>query len=90
MIEVAGFIATICFSISAIPQAWKSFKEKNAYGISWGTIILWVLGEVFMLAYTLGKYGISDMYLLTNYSINTVVCSVILYYKVFPYDDRVH
>jgi uncharacterized protein with PQ loop repeat len=84
VIELCGLIATICFSIAAIPQAWRSFKQKNSDGLEWSTVVLWFVGEICMLTYVLGTYRLSDLYLLANYTINTLTCGTILYYKVFP------
>jgi uncharacterized protein with PQ loop repeat len=84
VIELCGLIATCCFAISAIPQAWRSYREGHSNGLAWPTVVLWFIGEVCMLVYVGGLYGLSDMYLLVNYVVNTVTCGTILWFKAFP------
>jgi uncharacterized protein with PQ loop repeat len=80
---VCGVIGAVAFAISGVPQMIKSIKDGHAYGVAWGMIILWLIGEINMIAYTLLKYGL-DIILLGNYTINFIVIMIILYYKVFP------
>lgn len=84
MIELCGLIAACCFAVSAIPQAWRSFKDKHSDGLTWPTVILWFLGEVCMLVYVADTYWFRDLYLLSNYTVNTLTCGTILWYKLYP------
>lgn len=79
MIEVFGWVSSIFLALCGVPQAWKCFKEKHARGISWGFILLWFAGEIVGLVYTI---SIGAYPLIANYSFNTLVTFVILYYKI--------
>lgn len=76
-----GWLGSACFAVSAVPQAFKSYKDKHSDGMSWGMIILCLLGETCSVAYTI---PLKLLPLTLNYACNFVFCSVILYYKVFP------
>ncbi len=74
-----GWLSAFCFSVCGLPQAIKSVKEKHSNGVSWGFLILWLLGELFATIYILPR---KDLPLLVNYFINAIFISIILYYKI--------
>src|SRR5690606_7815513 len=84
LIEVIGFIGGLFLALCAVPQAYKSYQDGHANGMSHSFIWLWCLGEIAMLAYILGKYQFSDLWLILNYTVNTVIIFVIIKYKYFP------
>jgi hypothetical protein len=84
MVDIFGLVGTICFLIGGLPQAYKSLKEGHSHGIALPTALLWCVGEVALLAYVLGKYWLSDWFLLSNYVVNNITCAIILWYKLFP------
>ena len=77
-----GTIGLICFSTSAIPQAYRAFKDGHADGLVQGTLWLWFTGEVTTLAYT-GYFHPDDYILILNYIFNILTISVIMRYKYF-------
>ena len=77
-----GWLGSMLFAISAIPQAIHSFKTKQSEGVTWGLLLLWFFGEIFTLIYVLPKNDVLP--LLMNYMLNIVFISVILYYKLWP------
>lgn len=77
-----GTIGAICFALSGLPQAVKSWKEGHSNGIATLTIILWLIGEICMLAYAIYFY-ITDLVLIINYTVNFLLVSVIFKYKFF-------
>lgn len=81
LIQILGWLGSICLAVCAIPQAWMSYKEKHSEGISFAYLLLWAFGEVFALAYVYDKL---DLPLLLNYATNILVLGIILYYKVKP------
>ena len=81
LIEILGWLGSICLAICGLPQAWMSYKEKHSHGISWGFLLLWSFGECFALAYVANKL---DAPLLLNYAANIGIVGVILYYKIKP------
>lgn len=82
-IDTIGWIAGLLFAFCGLPQAYKSYKEGHSKGISHLMIWMWLVGEILMQVYVLGKHGF-DMPLLVNYWINTVFVLVIVRYKYRP------
>jgi uncharacterized protein with PQ loop repeat len=88
-VDGMGYVGNICLAICALPQAYKCWKEKSAYGLSWGWVILCVLGEYFGLSYLLllmTSESSSETNLLPmvlNYGTNCIAMAIILYYKAF-------
>ncbi len=78
-----GTVGAVCFALSGVPQAIKSWREGHSKGISHGTIILWLVGEGCMLAYALYFYT-RDIILTANYTFNFMFVSVIFKYKYWP------
>jgi len=83
MVELVGWIATICFAFSALPQAIDAIKKGNAQGLNNLTLALWMIGEILILIYALNKYP-TDYILLVNYIGNIILLSIITKYKLFP------
>ena len=81
MIEIIGWLGSICLAICGLPQAWMSYRDKNSHGISWGFVLLWAFGEAFALTYVYDKL---DLPLVVNYMTNILIVGVILYYKINP------
>jgi uncharacterized protein with PQ loop repeat len=79
--DLLGWLGSILLASCGIPQAWKSFKEKNSDGMAWGFLLLWGFGEIFCLGYVYDKL---DLPLLTNYAINILIVGVMFYYKINP------
>jgi uncharacterized protein with PQ loop repeat len=76
MIEIIGWIGAFLLATCGLPQMVKTLKEKKFEGLSLTFIIWWLLGEIFTLIYIL--YTAFRWPLLFNYSINIIVCIVIL------------
>lgn len=77
-IEISGWIGSICLAICAIPQAYKSFKEKHSNGVSWSFIVLWLVGEICTLIYIIPT---GSKPLIFNYVANILFVAVIFFYK---------
>lgn len=82
MIEVIGWIGSICFSVCGIPQACKSIQEGNSSGVSWLFLILWLVGELCTIVYVLMLDELL-IPLIVNYILNLGSLLVILYYKMY-------
>lgn len=80
--KLFGTLGTIFLSFSGLPQAIQSYKEGHARGVNQGTVLLWTFGEIAMLAYTLYFYP-TDLILLGNYFMNTILVGIICWYKYF-------
>ena len=81
LLELLGWIGATCFAICAFPQAYKSYKDGNSAGISWGLLSLWMVGELCMLAYISPK---RDYPLILNYVGNIISVGIIIKYKILP------
>ena len=81
--EYIGWFGAVCFSLCAIPQAWLSFRQKHSDGVSWGFLLLWLGGELGMIAYMLGV-NLESLQLLLNYLFNLAGLLVIIWYRLFP------
>jgi uncharacterized protein with PQ loop repeat len=81
MYSAIGWFGSVCFSLSALPQAYKSWSEGHSKGISWGLLILSFLGELCSLVYI---YPLNILAFVINYVLNLVFLSIIIYYKLVP------
>jgi len=86
-IKLIGLAGSIFLCMCGVPQAWRSFKDKNSDGLALGFVILWLLGEVFMLTYVIIVHG-KDISLLINYIFSAFTISIISYFKFFPVRKR--
>jgi len=77
-----AWIGNLLLAICALPQAYKSLKDGNSEGISMLFLIAWTLGEYFTLIHVL--IDTSSAALALNYITNSILCTIILYYKVYP------
>lgn len=50
-IEIFGYLAAICTTLSFLPQVIKMFKEKKGDGISTPMYVIFVLGVLMWLIY---------------------------------------
>ncbi len=85
--SVFGFLCSTCFAMCGIPQAWKTIKEGNADGTSTWMLTLWMLGELFGIAYAIIALG-SPFWLLFNYITSTVTLLPIIYFKLKDISGR--
>ena len=81
--EIFGILGSIGLCLCGFPQAWKSFKDKHADGMAFSTVLLWLLGELFMLLYVVIKHT-KDIPLMTNYIVSAFSVVVISRYKFWP------
>ncbi len=83
MIALLGWLATVCFVLSTIPQTIKTIDDKHAYGLTYGLLLLWFAGLVLMDIYTIlaapGAYP-----LIVSYTIQIWLVGIMIYYKIFP------
>jgi len=80
MLELIGWIGSIAFAISGLPQAIYSYKQGHSRGITWGLIWCWWVGEWFSLIYVI---PLGKLPLIINYLGNIVFVGVITYYKIW-------
>lgn len=82
MMEIIGWGGSILFGACGLPQAYKSYVEGHARGLSHSFIWMWTGGEILTLIYVLSLPTLSWP-LITNYLINLVSVIIILRYKYF-------
>lgn len=82
MITTLGWAGSLLLALCAIPQAYKSFKEKRTVGISPAFLWMWMGGEVMAAIYVYcEKYSLP---LMLNYISNIVLITIIIWFCYFP------
>lgn len=76
---VFGWLATICFTICAVPEAISAVTVGSS-GVPWSMLLLWGLGEIFAIVYITPK---KDWPLLVNYVFNLIcILTIIIWGKL--------
>lgn len=79
--DLLGWIGSSLLAFCALPQALESWRSGHSKGVTWGLLVMWGLGEVFMIAYVWPR---GDIPLLANYLSNLALMCFITFYKVWP------
>ena len=84
MIELIGWLGGVLLAACGLPLAIsaiiKGSDNTNVY-----TLLMWMLGEVCFIVYTLATINLSDAApLLFNYGLNVAILLVVLKYHFFP------
>lgn len=80
--QALGWIGHMLFAVSAVPQAYLSFKQGHSRGISRGLLTMWFGGEAIAIIY--GIYESVPTPLMVNYIINFLCLLVIIRYYIWP------
>jgi len=84
---LVGFIASLCFTVQYIPQAWKNYQRKSIHGFSTTGIIIKLIGASFLMSNSI----------LTNENINVVCYGVfgvlqhslfVLQFSIYPSEEK--
>ncbi|HMS92209.1 MAG TPA: SemiSWEET family transporter [Candidatus Saccharibacteria bacterium] len=78
-ITLVGLSATTCILISQIPEILRALKLKETRDLSWGMIVLLIVGTVLWLIYGLLK---TDNIIILANSIMLAILAVLLSVKV--------
>lgn len=78
--KAIGWLGAQLLAWCGLPAVIQVLNQGHADGYSLGFILMWFFGEVLTFVYVLKQYN--DKALLTNYSINIVFISIILYHMV--------
>ena len=81
MINAIGAIGSMLLAACSFPQVYQCYKNKSAKGINMSFIMMWWIGLILVANYSLFARGF-DIYLHTQYLINFLACSVIMFYKI--------
>ena len=82
------WIGSTLLALCAVPQVLHCIRYKNADGVDWLFILMWLFGEIILLIYMLPK---NEYALISNYILNIICLGIIIYYKINPrrsYEDR--
>ena len=82
MMEILGWAGSILLALCAIPQAYKSFSEKETSGISISFLWMWFIGEWMAMVYVF--FERFSLPLLLNYWSNIILITIIIWYYYFP------
>lgn len=82
MFAILGWVGAVCFSLCAVPQAVKCIKQGHAHGLDHVFLLLWFIGEISMLVYSMTE--VFSLPLIANYTFNLICLVVILRYRFWP------
>ena len=88
IMEIIGWVYTICFAICYIPQIVKSLKTRKVDDISISLFVLSLIGYICAGVYTISSIGINAV-LLTNYIFGSI-CSLTMIIIYFMYGNRLN
>jgi uncharacterized protein with PQ loop repeat len=80
-VQFFGWIYSLAFALSALPQSIKSIRDGHAEGVADGTLILWSIGEIAGIIYGI---GINEYPIIFNCMMNTVFVGIIVYFRLWP------
>lgn len=75
-IELIGWIGAFLLATCGLPQLIKTIRTRDFSGLSLTFVLWWFAGEILTLSYVI--YTAWRWPLIFNYSINIIVCIVIL------------
>lgn len=81
IIQTAGWVYSLAFALSGMPQMFKSIEDGHSKGVADGTLILWMLGEISGLVYGV---GLMQWPIIFNCLLNTIFVGIIVYYRLRP------
>lgn len=88
IMDIIGWVYTICFAVCYIPQIVKSIKTKKVDDISISLFVLSLIGYFCAGIYTIYTIGINAV-LLTNYIFGSI-CSLTMIIVYFMYRYRLN
>jgi uncharacterized protein with PQ loop repeat len=78
MIDLLGWVGSLCLGLCALPQAYHSWRTKSSAGLSLTFLLLWIVGEIATLAYIL--LTTAQLPLIVNYTVNLICLLIIIKY----------
>ena len=76
---ILGSTGAILLAACSLPQLLKTWRTRSASDFDWSFLIMWLLGDAFMLAYSI---QIENWLLVINYGANLAPIGVIIYVKL--------
>ena len=84
-VQAFGWVYSLAFALSALPQAIKSHKQGHSSGVADGMMQLWMIGEITGLVY---GFGLWQMPIVFNCALNILFVGVIVYYRLRPRSSK--
>jgi uncharacterized protein with PQ loop repeat len=84
--EAIGWIGGTIMSLCAVPQVYRTWKTKKAEDLSWGFLLMWFWGEIFLCFYIVFKDFETNVFhipLYLNYLFNTLLVVYLIYAKKY-------
>lgn len=82
--DIIAWLGSILLAFCGLPLCLQSIFQGHMRGVNLLFLVSWWLGEILLFMYIL--VDISSPQLLTNYAINIIFTSTMLWYKLFPRD----
>ena len=76
--ETIGYLGSLLLTVCGIPEVIRTIKDSKCH-LGWSMIVLWTLGEVFMITYA---FYLWNGPLIMNYTFNFFVVGIMLFYKI--------
>jgi len=76
--ETIGYLGGLLLSICGIPEVIRTIKDNKCH-LGWSMLVLWTLGELFMIVYA---FYLWNGPLIMNYTFNFFVVTIMLIYKI--------
>lgn len=73
-----GWVGSILLALCGLPELIRTVKDGRCH-VGWGMLLTWFFGEVFVLIHVISS--LNDLALVTNYTLNIAILSVMIYYK---------
>lgn len=76
--ELISYVGSFLLAFCGLPELIRTIRNKRC-DIGYGMLLSWLIGEILVLIYTVSK---QEYALVINYSINTLIVSIMCYYKI--------
>jgi len=77
--EIVGVLAASLLSFSAIPQVFKSFRERNCRGFSWWYLLILECGFLLMITHVMLTAPL--FWVILNYIVNSTSVGTLIFIK---------
>lgn len=88
IINIIGYIGTLCLILAGIPQLYKVINDGHALGLSYFYLLLVWIGLLLMGLYVI--LTIPSTQLLCSYGFQFIVFTLLIYKKKFPKEPMIH
>ncbi len=85
MIQTIGYIGSLAYTLSGLPQAILSIKNGHSKGVSREFVLLSIIGSSLSLVYAFSR---GDYVLLLNFGANIIVWGTVLKYSYFERSNK--